>query len=206
MTTPTTSLCERCEQPLSVMARRHARYCSAACKQAAYRARKTSAVASPALPDELTTRARWVRYSSAKVPLTPAGRAASSTDPATWSAHEEATASTTGVGLGFVLSDADDIVCIDLDHCIRPDGSLEPWAASIVADVGTTYVEVSPSGTGLHIWGRADVRQGRRIRRPDGAAVEVYGTGRYITVTGRRHGECPSTLADLSPLVLLLTR
>lgn len=199
-------LCERCEQPLPLMARRHARYCSAACKQAAYRARKTSAAASPVLPDALTTRARWVRYSSAKVPLMTTGKAASSTDPATWSTYTDAAASTVGAGLGFVLSDADDIACIDLDHCIRPDGSLEPWAAPIVADAGTTYVEVSPSGTGLHIWGRADVRQGRRIRRSDGTAVEVYGTGRYITVTGRRHGECSSTLADLSPLVSLLTR
>ncbi|MFD8315881.1 DNA primase [Kitasatospora purpeofusca] len=206
MKTIASPTCERCEQPLRVMARRHARYCSAACKQAAYRARKAEAAASPALPDELTTCARWVRYSSAKVPLTPAGMAASSTNRATWNTHKAAAASTAGVGLGFVLSAADDIVCIDLDHCIRPDGSLEPWAAPIVAAADTTYVEVSPSGTGLHIWGRADVRQGRRIRRPDGTAVEVYGTGRYLTVTGRRHGDSPSFLGDLSALVAALTR
>ncbi|WP_259471518.1 hypothetical protein [Streptomyces shenzhenensis] len=158
------------------------------------------------LPDELKTRDRWVRRSADKAPLTVAGMAASSTDPRTWSTHKDATASTAGVGLGFVLSEEDDIVCLDLDHCLNPlTGRVAPWAAVILRDAGTTYVEVSPSGDGLHIWGRADVRQGRRIRRPDGTAVEIYGTGRYIAMTGRRRGSCPSILADLSVVVSTLT-
>ncbi|MFE4719617.1 hypothetical protein ACFRLW_24885 [Streptomyces sp. NPDC056728] len=132
--------------------------------------------------------------------------AASSTRPRTWSTHKEAAASTAGVGLGFVLSDVDDIVCLDLDHCLNPlTGQLAPWAAAIVRDAGATYVEVSPSGDGLHIWGRADVRHGRKIRRPDGTAVEIYGTGRYIAMTGRRHGNAPSVLADVSDVVRRLT-
>jgi primase-polymerase (primpol)-like protein len=131
---------------------------------------------------------------------------ASSTNPATWSSYKDAAASTAGVGSGFVLSDTDEIVCLDLDHCLDPlTGRLAPWAAAVLRDAGATYVEVSPSGDGLHIWGRADVRQGRRIRRPDGTAVEIYGTGRYITVTGRRHGSCPSILADLSAVIADLT-
>jgi primase-polymerase (primpol)-like protein len=130
---------------------------------------------------------------------------ASSTDPTTWSTYKDAAASTAGVGPGFVLSDEDDVVCLDLDHCMNPlTGQLAPWAAAILRDAGATYVEVSPSGDGLHIWGRANVRQGRRIRRPDGTAVEVYGTGRYIAMTGRRHGSSPSILGDLSSLVARL--
>jgi primase-polymerase (primpol)-like protein len=138
--------------------------------------------------------------------LTTTGKAASSADSATWSTYKNATESVAGVGLGFVLSDVDDVVCIDLDHCLNPlTGRLKPWAAAILRDAGATYVEVSPSGDGLHIWGRADVRHGRRIRRPDGTAVEIYGTGRYIAMTGRRHGSCPSILADLSAVVSKLT-
>ncbi|MDX3177527.1 hypothetical protein PV382_35555, partial [Streptomyces scabiei] len=91
-------------------------------------------------------------------------------------------------------------------HCINPlTGRVAPWAAAILRDAGATYVEVSPSGDGLHIWGRAHVRQGRRIRRPDGTAVEIYGTGRYIAMTGCRHGSSPSILADLSAVVSKLT-
>ncbi|MGH3587805.1 MAG: hypothetical protein ACRDQ0_15935 [Pseudonocardia sp.] len=132
---------------------------------------------------------------------------ASSTDPRTWSSYKDAAASSAGVGTGFVLSDVDDIVCIDLDHCLNPlTGRLALWAAAIVRNAGATYVEVSPSGDGLHIWGRADVRQGRRIRRPDGTAVEIYSTGRYITTTGRRHGSSPSILADISAVITQLTQ
>ncbi|MFB7258842.1 DNA primase [Streptomyces nojiriensis] len=188
--------CEHCSSPLSLMARQHARYCDTRCRSKAHRAKKT------ALPTKLTTRDRWIRRSADKVPLTVAGKAASSTNPRTWSTYTDAAASTAGVGLGFVLSDVDDIVCIDLDHCLNPlTGRLAPWAAAIVRDAGATYVEVSPSGDGLHIWGRADVRQGRRIRRPDGMAVEVYGTGRYIAMTGRRHGNAPSILGNVARVV-----
>ncbi|MFE6156259.1 hypothetical protein [Streptomyces sp. NPDC057889] len=128
--------------------------------------------------------------------------AASSTNARTWSTYKNATESVAGVGLGFVLSDVDDVVCLDLDHCLNPlTGRLAPWAAAVVRDAGATYVEVSPSGDGLHIWGRADVRHGRKLRRPDGTAVEIYGTGRYIAMTGRRFEGVPSTLADISALV-----
>lgn len=191
-----------CDAPLPVAGRgRIPRFCSTKCRVASHRAKATT------LPVELTTRDRWVRRSATKVPLTTGGMPASSTDPRTWSSYTDATGSTDGVGTGFVLSDVDDIVCIDLDHAMSPlTGRIEPWAAAILRDAGATYVEVSPSGAGFHIWGRADVRQGRRIRRPDGTAVEVYGQGRYITVTGRRHGSCPSVLADLSAVVARLTQ
>ncbi|MYW28293.1 DNA primase [Streptomyces sp. SID2119] len=193
--------CNWCEGDMPLTARADARTCSTRCRVALHRAAKRNT-----LPIELTTRDRWIRRSATKVPLTTGDMPASSTDPRTWSSYKDATASSAGVGLGYVLSDVDDIVCLDLDHCLNPlTGRLAPWAAAIIRDAGATYVEVSPSGDGLHIWGRADVRQGRRIRRPDGTAVEVYGTGRYIAVTGRRHGSCPSILADLSAVVTKLT-
>lgn len=186
---------------MPLAARAHARTCSTRCRVALHRAEKKRVI-----PLELTSRDRWVRRASDKRPLTTTGRAASSTDPRTWSTYKNATESVAGVGLGFVLSDVDDVVCIDLDHCLNPlTGRVAPWAAVILRDAGATYVEVSPSGDGLHIWGRADVRQGRRIRRPDGTAVEIYGTGRYIAMTGRRHGSAPSILADLSAVVSKLT-
>ncbi len=129
--------------------------------------------------------------------------AASSTNPRTWTTYAEASSSTSGVGLGFVLN-GDGVACIDLDHAFAPDGSLKPWAEDIVNAAGATYVETSPSGQGIHIWGLADVRQGRKLRRGE-LAVEVYGTSRFLTVTGRRYGSAPSTLGDISDLVERLT-
>ncbi|WP_435883993.1 DNA primase [Streptomyces cyaneofuscatus] len=188
--------CEMCPEPMPITARSHARTCSPRCRKALSRANKTS------LPIELTTRDRWIRRSSTKVPLTTGDMPASSTDPRTWSSYKDAVASSAGVGLGFVLSDVDDIVCLDLDYAVDPmTGRLKAWAAAIVRDAGDTFTEVSQSGSGLHIFGYASVRHGRRIRRADGTAVEIYGAGRYIAVTGNRFRNSPSALADVTDVV-----
>ncbi|MFI6660762.1 bifunctional DNA primase/polymerase [Streptomyces sp. NPDC050523] len=191
--------CARCVDDMPLTARTDARFCSTRCRVAAHRAAKTNPI-----PDELRTRDRWVRRSASKVPLTTAGKAASSTDPRTWATYDAACSSSAGTGTGFVLN-GDGIVCLDLDHALSADGTPKPWAAEILRQAGATYVEVSASGDGLHIFGYADVRQGRRIRREGGYAVEVYGDGRYIAMTGHRFRGAPSTLTELSVLVGQLT-
>lgn len=185
--------CAHCEQPLRrAGVGRPQAYCSTRCRVAAHRKRRSTA----AVPAEIRGADRWVQRSTGKVPLQPGGRAASVTDPATWSTH--GAAARAGAPVGFVLND-DGIVCVDLDHCLA-GGELAPWARRIVQACPGTYVEVSPSGTGLHVWGYGDVNRGRRIRRgPE--AIEVYGTGRYITVTGQPFEGAPSELADLSEVI-----
>jgi len=101
-----------------------------------------------------------------------------------------------GDGFGFVL-DGDGIACVDLDHCLDERGRLEPWAAPLLERLPATYIEVSPSGRGLHIWGTGELQRGRRLM-VDGGMVELYGRGRYMTVTGRRFRSAPSRLGDLS--------
>lgn len=134
--------------------------------------------------------------------MTTDGEPASSTDPSTWSTYADARRSTVGTGLGCVLT-GDGVVCIDLDHCLDADGRPAPWVADILARTPATWVEVSPSGDGLHIWGRADVADGRRLRA-DGRHIEIYGSGRYITVTGRRYEDAPNELADMGALIASL--
>lgn len=143
-----------------------------------------------------------MRYNERKVPLTAGGKPASSTDPGTWTSYREAAESKVGVGPGFVLN-GDRIVCVDLDHCIER-GKLAPWAAQLLASVSATYVEVSPSGDGLHIWGLGDVTRGRRLPVAGGGSLEIYGHGRYITVTGKRYGSCPRRLAELPEAITRL--
>lgn len=171
---------------MPLIKRRHALTCSTRCRVARSRAL--------ALPVQLTARKRWVRHTDRKVPLTATGGVASSTDPATWCSYRRAKASKEGAGLGFVLA-GDGIVCLDLDHCIV-DGRLTASAERMLALVPDTYIEVSPSGTGLHVWGYGTLARGRRTV-VEGQALEAYGTGRYITVTGNRW--TPSTrFANLS--------
>lgn len=184
---------------MPLLVRGHARYCSTRCRVAAHRARRH---AGPQLPAELTDRPRWVRRSATKVPLTVDGTAASSTNPATWSPYVAAATSTAGVGLGFVLA-GDGIVCVDLDHCLDPDGQPLPWVRPILGTLPDTWIEVSAGGDGLHIWGLADVAAGRRFRR-GAASIEVYGTDRYIAVTGSTYRDAPIKLADLTQVIAQL--
>ncbi|MBB4935662.1 primase-polymerase (primpol)-like protein [Lipingzhangella halophila] len=151
----------------------------------------------------MTSRRRWVRRDERKVPLRADGRPASSTGPATWTSYSTAARSRRGVGLGYVLAVDDGIVCIDLDHCLT-GGRIADWAQDILDRAPATYTEISPSGTGLHLWGRGHIEHGRRIRTDDGAQIEIYGQGRYIAL-GVRYADSPATLADLSEVINALT-
>lgn len=154
---------------------------------------------------ELAQRDQWVCWKAVqrdgkttKIPLMPRGSAASSTDARTWSSFSDACAGVVrgapslGIcGVGFVLCSSDPYVCVDLDHAIGDDADMMPWAASVIADAPPTYVEVSPSGRGLHVWVRGELPAGWRKH----AGVEVYASGRFLTVTGAVYGTCES-IAD----------
>ena len=109
--------------------------------------------------------------------MTSRGAYASTTDAYSWSTYADALASHVGDGLGFVLGAG--FACIDLDHCLV-GGKPNALARRVLADTRGCYTEVSPSGTGLHIWGLALELPGRKR---DG--IEAYSVGRYITVTGK---------------------
>ncbi|UXZ57079.1 hypothetical protein [Curtobacterium sp. Arg-1] len=180
--------CEECGASLRLL-REGARFCGSKCRLRAHRRAKSAGE----LPAEMKQQHRFVRFTSTKRPITVTGRAASSTNAATWSTHAEAAASAKGEGIGFVLGAG--IGCIDLDHCIT-DGGLAPWAQEVVDANPGTYIEVSRSGHGLHIFGRLDEAAGRNFR--DGQrAIEFYSTGRYIALTGNRFGTAPLRLAAL---------
>lgn len=143
---------------------------------------------------ELAQRDQWVCWravlrdgKTTKVPVMPRGSSASSTDPKTWSTFAAACAgvvqssSSLGIsGVGFVLCAADPYVCIDLDHALDDAGELAPWALDVLEGVPPTYLEVSPSGRGLHAWVRGELPPGWRKH----AGVEIYASGRFLTVTG----------------------
>jgi hypothetical protein len=85
----------------------------------------------------------------------------------------------------------DGLSVVDLDDCFTSDGSLSAEASRLVEMAGDTYIEVSPSGRGLHIWLAGSCTRGRRIRI-NGQAVELYGTGRFMTVTRRAFRNAPA--------------
>jgi hypothetical protein len=140
------------------------------------------------IPIELKDQNRWVVWRGKKIPrdAKALNSAASSTDPSTWASFEQArTAYEEGgyFGIGFVVS-GDGIVGIDLDQCVI-DGKPTEQALALMQSIGCQYIELSPSGTGLRGFGYVDhpPRQGRN-QALNGLRVELYSTGRYLTVTG----------------------
>ena len=169
-----------------LLVRAGSRFCSQKC--GTYYRRKRNK-----LPARMAAGRRFVRYSAQKVPLTVGGRAASSTNPASWTTLDKARRARVGVGVGYVLGDG--IGCIDLDDYFTGD-ELKPWAAEIIAANPDTFTEVSMSGRGLHVFGLLPEGAGRVIR--DGRKIEVYSVGRYIALTGRRFGDAAATLRPLN--------
>ena len=108
-----------------------------------------------------------------KVPVTWTGKAAKSTDPATWNvcaACAKGVANRGFAGTGIVLGDLGDgrhLVGVDLDGCRDPDtGAIDPWAQAVLDDF-KSYAEVSPSGTGIKIFAIVtDPVAGRVAARP----------------------------------------
>ena len=117
------------------------------------------------IPGELKALPQWVCWDPqdlrgakpSKVPITPGEASpASVADPATWGTFEEAWADATASGrdIGFFFTEDDPYVGVDLDACRDPDsGAIEPWAEGVI-DTLDSYTEVSPSGTGIHIFVR----------------------------------------------------
>jgi len=166
------------------------------------------------IPTELTARPQWVVWSAiqksdaakrghqngaakwSKLPCDPkTGRGASSTDPATWSDFDTALAAyeRSGgrfAGVGYVLSDDDPFAGVDLDDVINADDkTLAPEAAQIVERLAS-YTEVSPSGRGLRVFVKAALPPGGRKR----GSIEMYESGRFLTVTGRHWRGTPRSI------------
>lgn len=121
--------------------------------------------------------ARWAR-AAGKRPIQIDGTAASSTNPATWSAYSKVLKSRAGDGFGFMLGDG--IGCYDLDNALE-GGVLKPWAREVIKAIAEPiiYVESSVSGRGLHVFIELAERKGTRRAVGDGS-VEKYSYGRFI--------------------------
>lgn len=137
------------------------------------------------VPETLKSLNNWLVQRD-KVPYSPkTGRRASTTDCSQWGSYQEAVDRLEygdGFhGLGFAFSEADNLVFIDLDHCIDEYGEMNEAAANIAALFPESYAEISQSETGLHIVCKGKIS--RSFRRND-IGLEVYSWGRYMAFTG----------------------
>jgi hypothetical protein len=89
---------------------------------------------------------------------------------------------------------------IDLDDHRNPDtGELTPFAQKVLG-LFPSYAEVSPSGTGIKIFGRGKLPAGCP-KQNKSLGVEVYDGGRYFTVTGNVIPGGPTEIQNLQPAI-----
>ena len=147
-----------------------------------------------AIPEELEKFNQWVcAYDCSKVPMRAfEPKAASCSDPLTWSTFNTAVAAVMSNKydyLGFVFND-NGIVGIDIDAGYDEDGLLTPEAADIISACNS-YTEHSRSGRGFHILVKGFLTfSGRNNRR----GVEIYQKGRYFILTGYPISCCPEDI------------
>lgn len=146
------------------------------------------------VPAELKTIKQWVLWKYvwkndqwAKIPFATNGSTAATNNPHTWSTFESVLITyEQGMshydGIGFVFTKETDFVGVDLDNCLKYETELTPFAARVIEKL-QTYTEVSPSGTGIHLIGKANEIEALKTKFKDNE-IEIYRTGRYFTFTG----------------------
>jgi hypothetical protein len=158
---------------------------------------------------------------------------ASSSNPGTWTSFDivRTALQVPGVplsGPAFMLGPLEDgrlIIGIDADACRNPDsGEIVPKIRRLL-DRCRTYAEISPSKTGVKLYGYATAlpeallhrKSGKKHKSmevsgdwvaPDGCDVAAHGpelalytSGRYFAATGWRLPDCPEEPADLTGIL-----
>jgi putative DNA primase/helicase len=181
------------------------------------------------LPADLIARPQWVLWRGAdcvnqqtgemklnKIPMNPHDLTnADTTDPLTWGTFDacvaalpvaleewetENPAAYRGGGVGYVFAADDPYVGIDLDGCVNSTtGEIADWAQDRMTQL-TSYTEITPSGTGLHILVQGTLPPKGRRKDP----IEMYNYARFFTMTGWRVPESAPTIeASPGPLAAL---
>ncbi len=183
---------------------------------------RTTEIKAGNIPEELKALNQWVNWAGiwnaekekfSKPPMRANGRNASSTKPKDWTTLEKSLAALgrAGVykdnagerhhvtldGIGLAGLGRTPYTGIDLDGCINPEtGEINPAARKIV-ETFDSYTEISPSGTGIRIFIKAEKPPSWCANKSDPSRatdIEVYDKGRYLTVTGNHLSGTPRTI------------
>ena len=85
-----------------------------------------------------------------------------------------------GVGLAMVPDWG--LVALDLDHCVEVGGDTP---GQLLAIIGLSYAEISPSGTGIRAFFKGDLGNHKSPRDAEHTyGAEVFSSSGFVTVTG----------------------
>jgi putative DNA primase/helicase len=146
------------------------------------------------IPEEMKSIKQWVCYKAmprgnkiTKVPVNPInGTPIDSNKEDNWLDFEQAihyTGNNVVTGIGFVFTDKDDFVGIDIDACVDEVGQFNQVSEEILCQFeGRAYAEYSPSGQGIHLITKG-IKETNRSKNSE-YGLEIYQNKRYFTVTG----------------------
>lgn len=156
------------------------------------------------IPEELKSKNQWVLWKlecgkgnkKTKVPYKSLSQRANSTSPKDWiSFHGAVTMYENNPdifsGIGFVITEADNICCVDVDHVITDSGAYTLQASEML-ETFNSYSELSQSGEGLHIFINAK-KPGVKCKKN---GIEIYSKSRFIAMTGNVLFDYPATIEE----------
>ena len=85
-------------------------------------------------------------------------------------------------GVGFVFTSNDPFYCVDIDGAY--DGQWSPLATQLCTELSGAAVEISHSGTGLHIIGSYAGAEPEHKCKNIALGIELYTSERFIALTG----------------------
>jgi len=163
------------------------------------------------LPGDMLEEKRWLVWrdeDGRKVPYYPtthrrrSGTMETAQDYAAMGSHPEAMDALKHhtphyTGLGYAITHGN--LLLDLDDVLGADGKfIDDWAEKFTykAIASGAFVEVSHSGTGIHIIGRGHARKAGS----KGVNIEVYPDKRFVAITGQLLGNttCPDSVTDVT--------
>lgn len=129
-----------------------------------------------------------------KIPLV------SVTDPSKWQSYDEAyRAAGDQFGVGFVLCESVKIAVVDVDGCRDPQtGALSAMAQALMVMLPGAYMELSISGTGVHLWFSYTGEMPPHACKANG--VEFYHRDRFFAL-GSPYGDSGTVATDLTMML-----
>jgi len=84
-------------------------------------------------------------------------------------------------GIALAISKEHSLVFIDIDHCVDEEGQFSETASDIISLCKDQFVELSQSGTGVHVIARGTIPRNFKNSK---TGVEMYSDKRFCAITG----------------------
>lgn len=133
-----------------------------------------------------------------KFPCTKDGKIIDAHDSSHWLSANDACSS--GLGVGFVFTSNDPFFFVDVDGAYDGTG----WstvATQLCTELSGAAVEVSQSGTGLHIIGQYEGEEPEHACKNIPQHLELYTSGRFVALTGSNAVGDVTCVRDLSNVI-----